>query len=187
LNLVAFCGSASRPSKTRGLIGTIIERIEPRLAVEAAIYDLRDFEEAGFSYQRAALPDSAQRMLDAIEGADILIVGSPVLKGSYSGLFKHVFDLVDPDKLLDKPVLVCACGGGYRHALVVEHQLRPLFAFFGALTVPVSVYACEKDYADGTIVDPALLDRIDLAVKSLVRIVRPASGRDDARLAALAP
>lgn len=108
-----------------------------------------------------------------MEEADVLVVGSPVYKGSYSGLFKHVFDLVGPDSLLGKPVLLCASGGGYRHALVVEHQLRPLFGFFGALTVPIAVYASERDFLDGRLVDAAVLDRIDLAVNGLERILQP--------------
>src|SRR3954471_22141706 len=45
-------------------------------------------------------------------------------EGSYTGLFKHLFDLVNPGALADKPVVLTATGGGPRHALVVEHQLR---------------------------------------------------------------
>ncbi len=68
--------------------------------------------------------------------ADGLIVGSPVYKGAYTGLFKHLFDLVDPGALAGKPVAIVATGGGARHALVVEHAFRPLFGFFGALQMP---------------------------------------------------
>ncbi len=35
--------------------------------------------------------------------ADILVVGSPTFKGSYTGLFKHVFDLLDPSSLRGSP------------------------------------------------------------------------------------
>jgi FMN reductase len=31
--------------------------------------------------------------------ASVLVVGSPTYKGSYTGLFKHFFDLLDPTAL----------------------------------------------------------------------------------------
>ena len=172
--LLAFCGSASSPSKTRCLIETIISRISAEINVSSSIYDLSDFTDARWSYNRSDLPAKARKILDEIEQADILVAGSPVYKGSYSGLFKHVFDLVGPDQLVGKPVLLCASGGGDRHALVVEHQLRPLFGFFGAATAPLAVYACDRDFKDGRLTDPGLLDRIDVAVRELVHLVDPA-------------
>ena len=117
----------------------------------------------------------AAQTLDALQGlpraivaqllsADALVVGSPVYKGSYTGLFKHLFDLVDPAALAGKPVLLTATGGGDKHALVIEHQLRPLFGFFEAFTLPTGVYASGADFSDGVPTAPALLARIDRAV-----------------------
>ncbi len=175
LKLLAFSGSANRPSKTRNLVETVVDRLSARIDITSSIHDLADFKDAGWGYDRRNLAAPARGILEAMEDADVLVVGSPVYKGSYSGLFKHVFDLVGPDSLLGKPVLLCASGGGYRHALVVEHQLRPLFGFFGALTVPIAVYASERDFVDGRLADAAVLDRIDLAVTGLVQILQPAS------------
>lgn len=93
----------------------------------------------GLSFEGAAA-------VRAIERADLVIAATPVYKGSYTGLFKHLFDLVDPNALVGRPVLLAANGGSDRHALVVDHQLRPLFAFFRALTVPSAVYAAEADF-----------------------------------------
>ena len=80
-------------------------------------------------------------MIDDIERADLLIVGTPVYRGSYTGAFKHVFDLVRHDRLRGTPVILTATGGSQMHGLVTEHQLRPLFGFFGALSLPTTVYA----------------------------------------------
>ena len=93
-----------------------------------------------------ALPPEGAAAVRAIESADLVIAATPVYKGSYTGLFKHLFDLVGPDALVGRPVLLVANGGSDRHALVVDHQLRPLFAFFRALTVPSAVYAAEADF-----------------------------------------
>jgi FMN reductase len=88
-----------------------------------------------------------------------------VFRGSFTGLFKHLFDLVGQDALVDKPVLLAATGGSERHSLVIEHQLRPLFAFFQALTLPLGVYASERDFDHYEIASTALRQRIALAVE----------------------
>src|SRR5690606_3851619 len=112
----------------------------------------------------------ALAIVEAVENADVLVVSSPVYKGSYTGLFKHFFDFVDPTALIGKPVVIAATGGGPRHSLVVEHQLRPLFGFFSALTIPTSIYAEDKSFEDFRQVDPGILARIDLAASQTALI-----------------
>jgi MsuE subfamily FMN reductase len=84
--------------------------------------------ELGPATRRAQLPAALEAQLQAIEQADLLIVASPVYRGSYTGLFKHLFDFVHHDALIDVPVLLAATGGSERHALVIDHQLRPCSA-----------------------------------------------------------
>ena len=67
--------------------------------------------------------------------------------------------------LAGKPVLLTATGGGDRHALVIEHQLRPLFGFFEAASLPTGVYAGGTDFRDGQPASDALLARLDRAVE----------------------
>ena len=83
--------------------------------------------------------------------ADALVLASPVYKGSYCGLFKHLFDLLDPLSLAGKPVLLGATGGGPRHALVIEHQLRPLLGFFEAQTLATGIYAADRTSSTGLV------------------------------------
>ena len=92
------------------------------------------------------------------------MLASPVYKGSYAGLFKHLFDLLEPRSLVGKPVLLGAVGGGPRHALVIEHQLRPLLGFFEAQTLATGVYAAESDFEDGILTAPAAIERLDRAI-----------------------
>ena len=86
-------------------------------------------------------------------------------------------DLVDTPRLAAKPVLIGATGGGHRHALVVEHQLRPLFAFFSAAVAPTAVSGAAPEFVDGQPSDPQLRTRIDLAVRQ----VAPLLTGDEAR------
>ena len=58
-----------------------------------------------------------------------------MFSASYSGLFKSFFDVVDPQSLAGNPVLMAATGGSARHSLVLEHAMRPLFAYLKAIVV----------------------------------------------------
>ena len=61
-------------------------------------------------------------------------------------------------------MVLLATGGGERHALIVEHQLRPLFGFFEALALSTAVYATDKDFTDGVLRSEPILKRVAQAV-----------------------
>jgi FMN reductase, MsuE subfamily len=159
LSIVAVSGNTHRPSRTRFLVEAIAAEVGGWRSIDLDVFDLLDIGEDIGAFSRDALAPRAAAVIHAIEAADGLIVGSPVYKGSYTGLFKHLFDLVEPKALAGKPVIASATGGGHRHALVIEHQFRPLFGFFGAQTVPTAVYAGGEDFADGAL-SPQLQQRI---------------------------
>jgi FMN reductase len=171
LRIVGFSGNLRRPSKTRSLVDAVIERVVTRLGdntVEASVYDLLDvMPELGLTVSGPQLPAKLEAMIDRLTDADAIVVGSPVYKGSYTGLFKHFFDLIEPARLAGVPVVLTATGGGDRHALVVEHQLRPLFGFFSSQTIATAIYASERDFLDGRVHSEALSHRIDAAVSDL--------------------
>jgi FMN reductase len=174
--VIGVSGNVQRPSRTRTLVEAVGSTISRAAAVDLHVYDLLDVSPGlGASVSRRNLPLPLAHLLEQIESADALIVGSPTYKGSYSGLFKHLFDLVEPRALANKPVVLVATGGGPRHALVVEHSLRPLFGFFTALTVPTAVYASESDFRDGTLANEEVAKRVTEAADQLVRLLAPAA------------
>lgn len=163
--LIGISGSLGRPSKTHALVAAAASRASARFGLPAVLYGLDDFGPSlGLARSLADLAPEARAIIDRLVTADALIVGSPVYKGSYTGLFKHLFDLIEPADLAGKPILLTATGGGEKHALVIEHQLRPLFGFFEAATLPTGVYASGGDFADGIPASLPLIARIDRAV-----------------------
>jgi FMN reductase len=179
--IVGFSGSPRRPSKARSLVETIAAEVASHRQVRLDIFDLSDAGPGlGAALQRQDLTLPAARIIDAIEQADALIVGTPVYKGAYTGLFKHAFDLVDPRALVGKPVLITATGGGARHALVVEHALRPLFGFFEALTVPTAVYASDGDFTNGQLAEAGVLERVSTAAQQLAGLIATGAPKADA-------
>lgn len=175
LNLVGIAGSFNRPSKTYALVDHVAGLAAADYGFASRIYDLQDVGPSlGTALWRKELDDQAKRVLDDIVAADVLVIGSPTYKGSYPGLFKHLIDLIDPSELRSKPIIITATGGGDRHALMVEHQLRPLFGFFMAHTLPTAVYAADRDFADYKVASEALSARIDAVVGELAAFFPPA-------------
>ncbi|MFH6785477.1 MULTISPECIES: FMN reductase [Methylobacterium] len=169
--IVAFSGNVRRPSRTRALVEAVAGELARRRPIDLKVYDLAEIGTGLGVTTRDALPLPIAHMIEAIEGADGLIVGSPVHNGSYSGLFKHVIDFLDPAALAGKPVALTATGGGPRHALMVEHQLRPLFGFFTAHVAPTAVYAGEAEIQDGIVTDARVADRVAAAASELGHLI----------------
>ncbi|GMA85831.1 hypothetical protein GCM10025868_10810 [Angustibacter aerolatus] len=91
-----------------------------------------------------------QEVLDAVAGADGLIAVTPTFNAAYSGLFKSFADLLDGEALDGTPVLLGATGGTERHSLVLDHAMRPLFAYLHADVVARGVYAASSDWGART-------------------------------------
>ena len=165
LNVVAVSGSLQRPSRTLALVEHLLELIGDAIPIQTRLIELGVVgPDLAGALARSRLSPAAESAVAAVEQADLLVVASPVYRASYSGLFKHFFDFVHHDALVDIPVLLAATGGSDRHALVIDHQLRPLFSFFQARTLPIGVYATDKDFVDYHVADEALRQRARLAV-----------------------
>lgn len=164
--VIGLAGSFSAPSKTRALVDFATTKTATEYGGTATSYDLLDIGPSlGVATHLEALDPLARAIVDSIVTADLLIIGTPVYKGSYTGLFKHLIDLLSPTALTDKPILLLATGGGDRHALVIEHQLRPLFGFFEAAVLPTGIYAGPNDFTAGLPTAPALIERLDRAIR----------------------
>jgi FMN reductase len=181
--LTVVSGGLRTPSSTRLLADQLASAAGAALAEAGAgaTVDLRQVELREHAHAIAdalltgfptgALADA----LGDVTGADALVVVTPTFQGSYSGLFKSFLDLVEAGTLRGVPVLLAATGGTERHSLVIEHALRPLFSYLGALTVPTGVYAATADF--GGQGSAALADRIGRAARELADLVSRAAPR----------
>ncbi|MFG3661223.1 FMN reductase [Streptomyces sp. NPDC047706] len=171
MKLVVVSAGLSVPSSTRLLgdrLAVAAQRQAPAGApVEVQVVELRELAvEIAHNFTNGFAGHALSAAIDAVTEADGLIVVTPVFSASYSGLFKSFFDVIEPDALAGKPVLVAATGGTARHSLVLEHALRPLFAYLKAVVVPTGVYAASEDWgAEG------LDGRVERAAGELVRLM----------------
>ncbi|MGY6025040.1 FMN reductase [Streptomyces spinosirectus] len=167
MKLVVVSAGLSVPSSTRLLGDRLAAAVGRRAPAEVQVVELRDLAvEIAHNFTSGFPGRNLSAALDAVTGADGLIVVTPVFSASYSGLFKSFFDVLDKDALAGKPVLIAATGGTARHSLVLEHAMRPLFAYLRAVVVPTGVYAASEDWgAEG------LDDRIERAAGELAALM----------------
>ncbi len=162
--VVVVSGSWKSPSKTRTLTDAAAAALRRRRPVEITTIDLAEVggEIALLTSASQAGPHLSS-LFSAVASADLLVVGSPIFKAAYTGLFKHFFDLIDPQALVGTPVLLAATGGSLHYALVLEHQFRPLLSFFRAHTLPTTIYAVESDFENGILTSQNVKERIEKA------------------------
>ncbi|MEV0475850.1 FMN reductase [Streptomyces prunicolor] len=168
MKLVVVSAGLSVPSSTRLLADRLAAAVDGRTPVDIQVVELRDLAvEIAHNFTNGFAGRSLAAALDAVTEADGLIVVTPVFSASYSGLFKSFFDVLEKDALAGKPVLIAATGGSARHSLVLDHALRPLFAYLRAVVVPTGVYAASEDWgAEG------LPERIERAAGELGALMR---------------
>jgi FMN reductase len=208
--LVVVSGGLRHPSATRLLADRLADMARAELrsrAVDVTI-EVVELREHAHDVANLLLTGFASRSLtqviDSIATADGLIAVTPIFKASYSGIFKSFVDGLPDESLVDKPVLIAASGGTARHSLVLEHAVRPLFAYLRAAVVPTSVFAAPEDWAaaEGADLDedeeavadearrfaePSLRTRIDRATRELADLVEtyhPATPTDPFALTA---
>src|SRR4051794_18511133 len=144
----------SQPSSTRLLADRLATAVTVRLAASGEdalveVVELRTLAHALADNLLTGFPsEELEAAVRTVSEADALVAVTPVFSASYSGLFKTFFDVLDKDALTGKPTVVAATAGSTRHSLVLEHAVRPLFAYLHAVVVPTGVFAATEDFGD---------------------------------------
>jgi FMN reductase len=176
--LVVVTAGTSDPSSTRMLADRTAQRVaalaaERGAAVRTRVIDLRELaSDITTALTSQLVTPKLQQAVDALGTADGLIAAAPVYKAGPSGLFTSFFHVLDNDLLIGKPAVLAATAGTARHALVVDDQMRSLFAYLRTLPVPTSLFAAPEDWGD-----PSLNKRIDRAAFELVLLMESGFAR----------
>jgi len=181
LNLVVVSAGTSDPSATRMLADRTAQRAaaiaaERGTAVRTRVIDLRALAtDITTALTSQLITPKLQQAVDALGAADGVIAAAPVYKAGASGLFTSFFQVLDNDLLIGAPVVLAATAGSARHALVVDDQMRSLFAYLRALPVPTALFAAPEDWGDDSLdkrVDRAAFELVVLMESGFARQVR---------------
>ncbi|HTW05400.1 MAG TPA: CE1759 family FMN reductase [Streptosporangiaceae bacterium] len=176
--LAVVSAGASDPSSTRLLADRAADRVAALAdrrghKVTVSTIDLREIAaDVTNALVSQLISPRLQQAITALAEADGVIAAAPVYKAAPSGLFTSFLHALDNDLLIGKPVILAATAGTARHSLVTDDQMRPMFAYLRAMTVPTSLFAAPEDWSD-----PALNQRIDRAASELVLLMESGFAR----------
>jgi FMN reductase len=170
--LVVVTAGTSDPSSTRMLADQVAQRVTDLAGrrghqVTTRVVDLRELAtEITTAMVSRLVGPKLEQAIAALGEADGIVASTPVYAAGASGLFTSFFQVLDSDLLIAKPVVLAATAGTARHALVVDQQLRTLFAYLRTTATPTSLFAAPEDWSD-----PALGRRVDRAALELVLLM----------------
>ncbi|MBK0421674.1 NAD(P)H-dependent oxidoreductase [Leucobacter sp. CSA2] len=152
MTLALVSAGTSDPSTTTMLAGRVAEKAttiaaEQGIALTTRVVDLRALaEDVTTALVTQHISPALQEASDIMRDADAIVASTPVYKAGASGLFTAFFQVLDNDLLIGTPVVLAATAGSARHALVVDDQLRGLFAYLRTIVVPTGLFAAPDDW-----------------------------------------
>ena len=159
--IAVVVGNPKPASRTR----TVAEAVAARAAVAAGIADDRRtvIELAEFGPQLFDWSSSVVRaQADALAGARLAVVASPIYNAPYTGLLKSFLDWFGQTGLAGVVAVPVMVGAAREHALAVELHLRPLLVEIGATVPTRGLFVAEDE-----------LDRLDAVVDAWAERAAP--------------
>lgn len=185
--IAVISSGLSNPSSTRMLADRMVAETvkaltERDIEIAVDVIELRDLaHDITNNLLTGFAPAPLEEALNRVVSADALIAVTPIFSTSYAGLFKSFIDVIDPDALTGKPVLIGANAGTARHSLAIDYAIRPLFTYLHADPVPTGVFAASSDWGAAADDVAPLSARIDRGAKELAQAIArrdPVGGAD---------
>lgn len=185
--IAVISSGLSNPSSTRMLADRMVAETVKALAergvqVKVDVIELRDLaHDITNNLLTGFAPAPLEEAINRVVSADALIAVTPIFSTSYAGLFKSFIDVIDPDALSGKPVLIGANAGTARHSLAIDYAIRPLFTYLHAEPVSTGVFAASSDWGDAADEVAPLSSRVERGARELSEAILrrdPATGED---------
>jgi FMN reductase len=146
MNLTVVVGNPKADSRTLGVALAAADALASRASniQKGTVVDLADVAAELFDPDSSAVSD----LLATVAASDVLIVGSPTFKATYTGLLKAFFDRYSTNALTGVVAVALMTGAAPLHTLAVDVHLRPLLVELGASLPTRSLYVVEAQFAD---------------------------------------
>jgi chromate reductase len=182
MEILGIAGSLRRGSHNRKLLRAAGAELPPGVVLREwdGLRELPPFDED----LESAPPEAVHELLDAIEGADAVLVATPEYNASIPGLLKNALDWASrpfPDNALrDKPAAVIGASTGLFGAVWAQAETRKVLKYAGAQVLDTELAVGLADSAfdehDG-LVDPELRARLGELLTELVQEVAEPAGQ----------
>ncbi len=176
MNLLGLSGSPAKnaASRTLNAVKQVVDYAHAQdNSISMETINFRDLNiELCDGRDPALYEGDTKTLIEKIVDADALILGTPVYRGSYTGILKNVFDVIPNDALVGKPVGIVVTGSTQHHYLTIEHKIKPLLGFFHAHALPGGVYLTPEHYNNSVLVDEGALERLQQLATAIVHFVK---------------
>lgn len=147
-SVVTVVGNPRPGSRTAAAAASVAELLASELGTPYRVDELVDlvtFAPAIFRGDQAVAAErvALEAAVELVSSASVLVVGTPVYKGSYTGLLKSFFDVLPPQALAGAVVVPVTVSAAPSHKLLADLALRPVLAELGA-SVPTPPVALEE-------------------------------------------
>ena len=177
MKALLISGSARENSHTRALLENVGAKLKDK-EVEVEVWDLAENQlpsfEVPFHQDHSLVPEGSGRdFIEAVNNADMVVIGTALYHGSYSGILKNALDYLLKDQLFEKPVGLVANGGGNtKNAQALNHLVTIVQTLYG-VPMQTQIGTHGDDYSDFegkfVISNPGIADRCERLATELVR------------------
>jgi len=156
-SVVTVVGNPRAGSRTAAAAASVAELLASELGTPYRMDELVDlvtFAPAIFQGESASEEDRAalDNAIDLASSASVLVLATPVYKGSYTGLLKSFLDVLPPQALAGSVVVPVTVSAAPSHKLLADLHIRPVLAELGASVPTPGVVLEERDLEDLQIV-----------------------------------
>jgi len=185
-SLVAVVGSVTPPGRLRQAIEfALAQARQASPDLETTLIDLAEHK-VSFADGRPlqAYGDDTATVVSKLAAADSVLLATPVYRATFTGALKNLLDLTPVEALQGKPVAIVAMGATLHHYLGADWQLRAVLSWFGALTLPTSVYLTSSHFSEGKLADATAIADLAQLTAGIVNLSRTAGETGPPPLAA---
>lgn len=170
-NIIAFAGSNSKTSINKQLVSYAASKLSD---ANTSILDLNDFEVPVYgidSETENGIPENAQKLSELIENSDAIILSLAEHNGSYSAVFKSIFDWmsrINPKVWRNKPMLLMSTSPGGRGGSGVLGNAKMSFPHLGGnIVAEFSLPSFFDNFKDGKLTADEFETKLSSAVSNL--------------------
>jgi len=175
MKVLLIDGSPAVKSHTSALLACLTELFKEK-GLAAETITLKDWH---LPYNDPALHDhpwdhpseKVRSLVQKVADADIVVLGSPLYHGTFSGLLKTALDHLTDDALQGKKVLPVGNASGLRNSIQAAQQLVIIPRTMGGIVHPRVIGTAKPDYAEEAdryvLIAPDMLQRCQEIVNEL--------------------
>jgi azobenzene reductase len=150
MKVLLLCGSISKKSHTLALL-RYCEELLQAAGAETVLWDLakQPLPIALPEYHRdpSLNPDkTVQKFVATVNEVDLVVLGTPLYHGSFSGILKNALDNLKGNAFKGKWIGLAGNTSGVRADMVAFSQLRHVVNTMVGYTIQTQLKSCEDDY-----------------------------------------